>query len=83
MIDLWNAVNKDMQITIRVELMNRIILLSNQHYFFYHLIKVTIQLVLFPHLDAILICQWSGSETNENNIRDMFNHNAPDVSLLT
>lgn len=44
MIDLWNAVNKDMQITIRVELMNRIILLSNQHYyFFYHLIKVTIQ----------------------------------------
>lgn len=60
MIDLWNAVNKDMQITIRVELMNRIILLSNQHYFFYHLIKVTIQLVLFPHFDAILICQWSG-----------------------
>lgn len=61
MIDLWNAVNKDMQITIRVELMNRIILLSNQHYFFfYHLIKVTIQLVLFPHFDAILICHWSG-----------------------
>lgn len=43
MIDLWNAVNKDMQITIRVELMNRIILLSNQHYYFSHLIKVTIQ----------------------------------------
>lgn len=43
MIDLWNAVNKDMQITIRVELMNRIILLSNQHYFFSLLIKVIIQ----------------------------------------
>lgn len=44
MIDLWNAVNKDMQITIRVELMNRVILLSNQHYFFFsHLIKVIIQ----------------------------------------
>lgn len=44
MIDLWKVVNKDMQITIRVELMNSIILLSNQHYFFfYHLIKGVLQ----------------------------------------
>ena len=82
MIDLFNAVNKDMQITIRVELMNRIIFLSNQHYFFFsHLIKVIIQLVLFSHFDAILIRQLSGSETNEKNIQDMFNLNAPDVFL--
>lgn len=43
MIDLWKVVNKDMQITIRVELMNSIIVLSNQHYFFSHLIKGVLQ----------------------------------------
>ena len=65
MIDLWNTVNKDMQIATKVELMNWIVLLLYQQYFFFsHLIKGVLQLVLFPRFHAIPIGQLSISETN-------------------